>query len=759
MMNLFKKLFFILTLLLAPARFAAASDQPNVLFIVVDDMNWRLGCYGGEVARTPNLDSLAARGVRFDRAYCNYPVCGASRTSFLSGRYPETTGVMNNGVNPRLVLGESYRFLPEYFRDHGYYTAGVGKIPHTPEQIDSMEWDSYRDPQWEPEDIFKGVEKIDETRAWPAGKHPDGISARLAVEMLEAERDQPLFLAVGFHRPHAPRGAPQEYWDAIDPETIPLPEAGKITAGLPKIAYPPKFEPEYPEPKIRSTLHAYYATAAFIDAQVGLLLDTLDRKKLWENTVVVFFSDHGVHLGEHGGFWNKMSLMEEALKVPLLLHAPGAASGGATAEPVELVDLFPTLTELCGLPPQEGVEGESLVPLLKDPAASREKSAAYGVVLRDGKDRPLGHSLRTRRWAYAEWPDGSRQLYDHSKDPGELHNLSNDGEHSQIEQRLAAKLKKHRQQTPLQTDAAKPEEKTPSVDRGELPDIYRKGGGFEPDQVMTYKQVGDRELKLDMFFPEGWDAADARPAAVFFFGGGWKNGDTRQFYPQAEYLATRGMVTICAEYRTENNGGVKPFDCVEDAKSAMRFVRSHAAELGIDPDKLAAGGGSAGGHLAAATATVEAYDSEQDDLSISPGPNALLLFNPACDNSAEGYGYDRVGDYYKTISPMENLDAEVPPTIIFLGDQDGVFPVPRARLYQERMKENGIRCELLIYEGQTHGFYNLDRKKNGLDLENNRKYFLRTAESMDRFLASLGFVSGEPEVREWFEGQEAAGEK
>lgn len=427
--------------------------RPNVLFIVVDDMNWRLGCYGNELAKTPHLDRLARKGVRFDRAYCNFPVCGASRTSFLSGRYPTTTGVLNNGIDPRLALGRDYRFLPEYFRDHGYYTAGVGKIPHTPEHIGSMEWDFHRDPQWEPEHVFEGINAAKETRSWPAEKHPDGVTARLAAQLLAEERDQPLFLAVGFHRPHAPRAAPQEYWDKFEPDSFPVPPPGSMTAGIPDIAIPPNFQPDYQEAKIRHTLHAYHATSAFVDAQAGLIFDVLDRKQLWDETIVVFFSDHGVHLGEHGGFWGKMSLMEDSLRVPLLMHLPGGRSGGASAAPVELIDLFPTLTEACGLPPQAGVEGQSLVPLLKDPNATRSKDAVFGLTRRkDGKKDTLAHTVRTRDWAYTEWPDGSRQLYNHANDPGERNNLAGNSGHRATEKRLAALLRNHREQHPLATE-------------------------------------------------------------------------------------------------------------------------------------------------------------------------------------------------------------------------------------------------------------------------------------------------------------------
>lgn len=715
-------------------------------------MNWRIGCTGNEVAHTPNLDRLAEKGVRFERAYCNYPVCGASRTSFLSGRYPETTGVLRNGEDPRRILGKDYLFLPEYFRSHGYYSVGLGKLPHTPNHIGSMTWDFHRDPQWEPEAFFDKVENPKAILDWPAERHPDGISARLAVKYLEEKRDQPLFLAVGFHRPHAPRAAPQEYWDLFDPDTFPVPPAGKVTEGIPEIAYPPKVELEYSEEKIRDQLHGYYATSAFVDAQVGLLLDTLDQNDLWKETIVVFFSDHGVHLGDHGGFWNKMSLMEEALKVPLLMHIPHGSSGIST-EPVELIDLFPTLTEACGLPPRKGIEGESLLPLLKDPGTKRNKGEVFATVLRDGKESPMGHTIRTRRWAYTEWPDGSKQLYDHANDPDELVNLSGSPEQKEIETRLSAKLAKHRKKTPLQSP---PEEAKAASNPGKsnMPPIYRKGGGFTPDHVETFKKAAGLDLKLDIFYPEGWAAGDSRPAALFFFGGGWKNGDTLQFYPQSKYLTTRGLVAICAQYRTASNGDARPTDCVEDAKSAVRYIRTHAGKFGIDPDKLSVGGGSAGGHLAAAMATVKGYDAPKDDLSISTIPNALLLYNPAADNGPEGYGYDRVKGDYPAISPIDNLDGKVPPTIIFLGSRDGVFPVPRAELYRDRMQAKGNRCELLIYKDQVHGFFRLDRDKGGFDPERNKMYFLETTRALDEFLGSLGYVSGSPNVREWFAKQE-----
>tara|TARA_R110002049_G_scaffold72490_7_gene187514 strand:- start:75537 stop:76646 length:1110 start_codon:yes stop_codon:yes gene_type:complete len=332
-----------------------------------------------------------------------------------------------------------------------------------------------------------------------------------------------------------------------------------------------------------------------------------------------------------------------------------------------------------------------------------------------------------------------------------------DHNHKKIRTRHAEPHSRYLIQFPQQELKRKTETKEsdqPEEDSPVAP-IYTKGGGFQPDKVISFKQIGERELGLDIFYPEGWNANESRPAVLFFFGGGWINGDTLHFYPQAKYLASRGMVAICAEYRTESSDGAKPPECVEDAKSAMRFVRSNASTLGIDPDRIAAGGGSAGGHLAAATATLDQYNCKDDDLSVSPVPNALLLFNPACDNSEYGYGYDRVSEYWQSFSPMENLDRKVPPSIIFLGDEDSVFPLDRAKIYKQRMIAGGNRCELLIYPRQRHGFFRLDRKTQDSDPNANRRYFLATAEAMDRFLISLGFLSAEPTVKSWLSNLEA----
>lgn len=254
-----------------------------------------------------------------------------------------------------------------------------------------------------------------------------------------------------------------------------------------------------------------------------------------------------------------------------------------------------------------------------------------------------------------------------------------------------------------------------------------------------YKKAGDRPLKLTLVNPPGWKAEDKRPAMVFFHGGGWVGGGPTQFSQHSDYLATRGLVCIQVEYRLLKGtaADTPPLVCVQDAKSAMRWVRGHAAELGIDPQRIGAGGGSAGGHLAAFVGMVEGLDDPQDDLAISPKANALALFNPVFDNGPDqGWGTARVKDRYKEFSPAHNITSDDPPAIIFLGTEDKLIPVAVVERFKDGMVKAGVRCEALFYEGQGHGFFNAGKANN--------KFFHETLVATDRFLASLGWIQGEP---------------
>ena len=250
-------------------------------------------------------------------------------------------------------------------------------------------------------------------------------------------------------------------------------------------------------------------------------------------------------------------------------------------------------------------------------------------------------------------------------------------------------------------------------------------------KLVEYKQASGAKLHLHVFYPDGWKATDKRPAAVFFFGGGWNGGTPKQFYPHCEHLASKGFVAAAAEYRVKSRNKTTPFECVADGKSAVRWMRANSAKLGIDPDKIVAGGGSAGGHVAACTGTIEKLNDPKDASDANSVPNAMVLFNPVIDTSKSGYGYPRLKERFKEISPVEHVRKGIPPTIIFVGKADTVTPPAGDRLFKKRMEAAGNRCELHEYEGKKHGFFNKSR-----DL----KSYNDTIAKMDAFLKSLGYL-------------------
>ncbi|MEI6658690.1 MAG: sulfatase [Planctomycetota bacterium] len=469
----------IAVVLLAAAALAVPAAEPtrprNVLFIVADDLNTSLGCYGDPLAKTPNLDRLAARGVRFDRAYCPFPLCGPSRNSMLTGLYPNATGILANGQVFRQTI-PGHPSLPELFRRHGGYPVRVGKLYHynVPASIGTAGHD---DPaSWEATFNPAGVDHLEEepqifslrpgqfggTLSWfaspaPDAAHTDGLVAARAEQILAecaADRTRPFFLAVGFYRPHTPYVAPRGYFD-LYPESE-MPVVGGVAedrADLPPAALESgkREQDDMDDDLRRKARQAYAASVSFLDAQVGRVIAALDRLGLADDTIVVFTSDHGYHLGEHG-LWQKMSLFEESCRVPLLIVWPGTShAGGVASAPVSQVDLYPTIAAGCGLAAPSGLPGQDLAPILADPAkpgrnwaitqvtrAAKKKDAAAGGA--DG--RFFGYSLRTPRWRYTEWDEGrsGRELYDHDVDPRELANLAADPRHADDVAALADQL-------------------------------------------------------------------------------------------------------------------------------------------------------------------------------------------------------------------------------------------------------------------------------------------------------------------------------
>jgi len=421
----------------------AAPPRLNVLFIAADDMNVGLGCYGHPMVKTPNVDRLAARSLRFEHAYCQFPLCNPSRASLMTGLRPDTTRVLDNKTFFRSVHREIIT-LPQHFRRNGYFVSRIGKMYHygVPAQIgtdgvdDPISWDRVVNPKgrdkFDEKDVINlvpSIKNIGGSLTYFIAKgtddeQTDGLIAAEAVSQLEEKRNSPFFLAVGFFRPHVPCVAEQADFDLYPLDKIRVPSGDRT--GIPEMATATVRPPHYglSEKDLQPMIQAYYASTTLMDKQVGKLLDAVDRLGLADRTVIVFWGDHGWSLGERG-MWQKMSLFEEAAQVPLLVSAPGMkARGRSTGRLAELVDVYPTLSDLCGLPANPAHEGQSLRPLLDDP--DREwKKGAFTQVTRGDK---MGRSVRTERWRYTEWDGGAAgvELYDQIADPKELKNLSAD---------------------------------------------------------------------------------------------------------------------------------------------------------------------------------------------------------------------------------------------------------------------------------------------------------------------------------------------
>lgn len=438
-------------------------NTPNVLFITVDDMNNDLACYGHPLVRSPNIDRLAARGVRFDRAYCQFPLCSPSRVSFLTGLRPDTTRVFDLRTDFRKSTLPDVVTLPQLFKNDGYYTARVGKIFHygVPGDIgtngldDAASWNHRVNPRGrDKEEEAKLTNHTPKKRPGSSltileadgrdEEQTDGRTATEVVRLMKEHAGSPFFIAAGFFRPHCPYIAPKAYFAyyPLDRITMPDEPAGHLNTLLRATKGSTVPHPIFgvSVDQAREAKRAYYAAISFVDAQVGRLLDALDRLKLADRTIVVFLSDHGYHLGEHG-LWMKQSLFEESARVPLIISAPERLKGEASRRIVELVDLYPTLAELAGLSPPKDLQGVSLVPLLKNPRAEWKRPAFTQV----SRNAFSGHAVRTERWRYIEWEGGKRgtELYDHDSDPHEYRNLANAPAHAAVVEELRSLVRKN----------------------------------------------------------------------------------------------------------------------------------------------------------------------------------------------------------------------------------------------------------------------------------------------------------------------------
>jgi iduronate 2-sulfatase len=443
---------------------AAGGAKANVLFIMADDYRPELASYGSP-ALTPNLDRLAKRALQFDRAYCQQAVCNPSRSSMLTGKRPDTLRLWNNGTHFR-ELNPDVTTLPLHFKEHGYVTRGVGKIFHnwhTKEKGDARSWSApeflhyatHGDdaPQVAgelPKNHVSGGGRnytkvpLTECREVPDEAYYDGRVAAEAVRVLGEVKGRPFFLAVGFWKPHAPFNAPKKYWDLYDRAKLPPLNAARPT-DAPEIAFHDSREilgPPGPQrisvtPELSAEMrHGYFANVSYLDAQLGKVLDALDRSGVADRTIIVFVGDHGYHLGEHGQ-WGKTSNFEYDARVPLFIAWPGSDHAGKSTESfAELIDLFPTLAEMAGLPPPAGIDGASLVPVLRNPEALVKEAAftqhprpAYYDREPEKVPKVMGYSVRTAVLRYTEWRDWKtgeivgRELYEGYDEPAETSNV------------------------------------------------------------------------------------------------------------------------------------------------------------------------------------------------------------------------------------------------------------------------------------------------------------------------------------------------
>ena len=465
-----RSLAFLSLSLLACVAQAAETKPLNVLFIAVDDLRPEINASGSNVIKTPNLDRIAAKGTTFDRAYCQQAVCSPSRSSLMTGRRPDATRVWDLETHFRTALPDAVT-VAQYFKNHGYHSMSMGKIFHggfDDPQSWSVPSQYPKSPQYASEAALKmqndpaNIDKKGRARGpavedadVPDDTYADGKIARLAVKTLGElkQNTKPFFLAVGMAKPHLPFVAPKKYWDLYDPAKIYVPAYQKLPAGAPAFVGHNNSElrsygdipnnGEIGDALARRLRHGYYAAASYMDAQVGLVLDALEKEGLADNTVVVLWGDHGWQLGEHG-LWHKHTNFELAARAPLIISAPGQkAAGRKSLSLAEFIDIYPTLADLCGLPKPKDVEGVSLKPVLDDDAAKVRPVAISQYPRQDAGKSLMGYSIRDDRWRLTLWRDRkdnsihATELYDEVGDPHETVNVAAKPEHAEVITRLS----------------------------------------------------------------------------------------------------------------------------------------------------------------------------------------------------------------------------------------------------------------------------------------------------------------------------------
>ena len=719
------------------------AQPPNVVLIIGDDISPDFSCFGGQV-KTPHIDQLAANGVRFENAYVTASSCSPSRCSIITGRYPHNTGAPELHMD----LPEGQFMFPQALKAAGYYSVLSGK--------------------WHMGEATRPAFDVVDDIRYP--DEPTGSENWINC-LRERPKDQPFFMWFAAFDAHRP-------WEADEQAAPHDPASVILPAGIPDT------------PVARADFAAYCDEVRRFDRYVGGVVNELKKQGVFEDTLIILLGDNGRPFPR-----SKTSLYDSGMKTPLVVHWPagGLKEGAISKSLVSAMDIAPAILEAAGLSIPARVQGLSLLPVCRNPEV-KIREVLFGE-RNWHTQRGCGRMVRKGEWvymrdftpgyysfqmvdhdigAYAELlrlkaegkltPEQAEafsthrpteQLFNLADDPQQLNNLA---DHPELREKLEF-FRKTLNEWQRQTGDSIPEVEEMTPDRHDRETYERLYPGLRPPTGIVpgqqagagtlgtrasvfqdlegerhvYKTVDDRELNLYITKPDDWKPGDSRPAIVFFHGGGWVKGAPGQFTEHSKHFASRGMVCIQVQYRLiDRKKGETPMKCIQDAKSAMRWVRSRAKKLGIDPDRIASGGGSAGGHLAAFVGMVDGMDDPQDDLTVSAKSNAMLLFNPVLDNGPDGYGYEQIKENYPGYSPFHNVSADDPPAIFFLGDQDTLIPVETAYAFQKKMKAAGVDCEVIIFEGMPHGFFNYSRYEQ-------IPYF-KTIAACDRFLTALGWL-------------------
>lgn len=727
-------------------------DLPNVVVFLVDDMGWMdSSCYGSRFYRTPNMEALAESGLMFTDAYSACTVSSPTRAALMTGKYPARLHLTDfiaghNFAWARMSPPDWRKYLPleevtiaEILKDAGYATWHVGKWHLGQEEkyypqnqgfdinIGGCGMGAPGQPGPRTKGYFSPYGVQYNLAPGPEGEY---LTDRLTDEALRLirgrDRSKPFYLNMAHYAVHTPLQAKQD----------------KIS----------KYEALADSSYFQKNA-VYAAMIESMDESLGRIRAELEKEGIADNTLFIFASDNGALYSvseSHPLRAGKGSEFEGGIRTPLIISWPGHIEPGTVShEPVITMDIPATLMDMVGYRPEGALDGKSLMPVFE--GRKLKKRPLFWHYPHYHFAKPFS-SMRLGDWKLIEMlEDNSLMLFNLKNDIGETENLA--GKYPKRTAEMYAMLSAWRDSVDAQYpvpnpdyDPARADKKAPKgrkqpdrkISSAILPvtpptERYTLDTAAVPSAV--YRK--DPDLKLYFMYPENLGRNELRPAIVFFFGGGWVSGSVNAFAMQAKALSERGMVAVLADYRTKNRYGTPPTACVEDARSAMRYLKIHAAEHHIDTTMLAAGGGSAGAHIAAATAFVKGFDSPDDDLSVSPVPKALVLFNPVFNNAPapEGWGYERVRDCFPEISPAHNIAPGAPPVLILLGTNDKNVPVSTAEAFKAEMEKCGSRCDLELYEGAEHGFFHFSPKRTG-----DKDFYTRTLTRTIEFLFSLGYI-------------------